>query len=147
MIYNHICYLSSLLNQKQTTLILDFLKNPPKEDQKFFLDGEDLVAITQTFSPKEFCEGRYESHYVYSDLQIMLSGEENIFYHPIVDLEIDEENIENDIMFYKKVDKGQSLPINTEMFMILHPEDGHMPSIKRTEQKTLRKVVFKLKRN
>ena len=147
MIYDHLDNLNKHLPGPVSAKILAFLKTPPSEDKKFHLDGENLLAITSTYLPRLFADGLYESHFKYIDLQVMINGEELIYYHPINKLIKEKEDKQKDIIFYKKTDMGIFFPITNKMFTLLYPQDGHLPTVGYDLEKKLRKVVFKIREN
>lgn len=144
MIYDHLSNLNQHLSEETAQKIQEFLATPPSQDGRYALDGEKLTAIIETFWPRTFHSAKYESHFKHIDLQIMLEGTESIFYHPIVDLIQETQNLAKDIAFYQKVDKGISFPICSKMFCLLFPQDGHLPSVGEKGSDKLRKVVFKI---
>ncbi len=145
MIYDHLDNLDMYLPGPVSHKILSFVKSPPLEDKKFHLEDENLLAITSSYLPRLFADGLYESHFKYIDLQIMISGEELVYYHPINKLIKDKEDRIKDIIFYKKTDQGVFFPITNCMFTLLYPQDGHLPTVGYDLAKKLRKVVFKIR--
>ncbi|OFZ21568.1 MAG: hypothetical protein A2202_08990 [Bdellovibrionales bacterium RIFOXYA1_FULL_36_14] len=144
MIYDHLDNLNKHLPSLVSQKILSFLKTPPIEDKKFHIEDDNILAITSTYLPRLFTDGLYESHFKYIDLQIMISGEELVYYHPINKLIKEKEDRVKDIIFYKKTDQGVFFPITNKMFTLLYPQDGHLPTVGYNLDKKLRKVVFKI---
>lgn len=144
MVYDHINNLHKYLLPDIAEKIGDFLHDLPTEDGKYHLDGEKLYAMISTYHPRDFESAHYESHFKYTDLQIMIEGEESIYYHPVNQLKMKEINEKQDIAFYQQTNSGHAFPIDRQMFTLLYPQDGHLPSVGEKGEKKLRKVVFKI---
>ena len=114
---------------------------------RYPIDGDDIFTIVSTYRTKPFAEGRLEAHKKYTDIQLLLSGEEMIYSHPIDDSLVIETpySEENDITFY---DIPEELMCDTQLipgrFAIYYPTDGHMPQIESSLMTTVKKVVIKI---
>lgn len=110
------------------------------------IDG-DIVYFNQPIDPKtkDISEGFLEGHKKYTDIHIVVEGEEKIGYLPnskvIVTKEYDEAGDyevysgEVETFFY----------LNSERFLICFPEEPHMALIKAgDEPQTIKKVIFKV---
>lgn len=92
-------------------------------------------------------EGKYEVHRAYIDVQIALSGKEIIKVAPLADAvdpqgEFDEQK---DILFYADAANAKDVPADAENFVILFPQDAHMPCMALDSiPAPVRKVVFKI---
>jgi len=144
MIYDHINNLARYIKPEIFKKISSFLQKLPSEDGKYNIDGDNLFAIISTYNPRKFEDGRYETHFKYVDLQLMVSGSESIWYCQPNKLMRESVDIEKDITFYQKSDQGVELPITTEMFMLIFTDEGHLPSVGSNPDQKLRKVVFKI---
>jgi len=96
--------------------------------------------ITQFRSARMF-----ESHRKYVDIQYMICGEELIAVAPaknlIVLIPYDEEK---DITFYNNEAKSEDYPLKAGDFLILRPEQAHMPCVCLNGEQHVRKAVFKV---
>lgn len=115
------------------------------DDGQYELDGDDVFLIATSYKTKNFAKDGWESHRRYIDIQLILEGEENIYYSPLEVLEsVDEFSIEKD--YIKLRGEGTPLTLRPGSFMILFPQDGHQPGISvSSESKSVRKIVFKVK--
>ncbi|MCC6551237.1 MAG: YhcH/YjgK/YiaL family protein [Ignavibacteriaceae bacterium] len=115
------------------------------EDGKYELDGDDVFLITTTYQTKKFIQDGWESHRRYIDIQLILEGEEIIYYSPLDSLkETDSYSIEKD--YLKLRGEGVPLVLKPGNFMILFPADGHQPGIQTgTDALPVKKMVFKVK--
>ncbi len=116
------------------------------EVKKIELDGKNLFAMYQTYDSEVFDGHRYESHKNYIDIQFILEGTEVIRVADISDLEVVQEyNPEKDIMFYGATDGGIDVKLKAGDFVILWPQDGHMPKLAWNAPETVKKIVVKIK--
>lgn len=145
-----ICKLKDLkrykgINSNLDTAIEYLIKNDLKElsTGRTEIDG-DKVFINR-FSYKGLPENEcfFEGHNDYLDIHIVLDGEELLGYSDIYDLEaITDYDKENDFTKYKgKVKTYCRGEIGT--FIIVFPEDIHMPKI-RVNENVVEKVVCKV---
>ena len=143
MIYDHLDNLEKYLPAVLAQQINNFLDHCPSEDKTYYLNN--MHVITSSYQARQFADAMYESHFKNIDLQIMIRGTETIYYHPICELFEESKDIENDIVFYQKTKLGLGLPISNKMFMLLFPQDGHLPSVGPASNEVLRKAVFKIR--
>jgi YhcH/YjgK/YiaL family protein len=115
------------------------------EEGKYELDGDDVFLIVSEYKTKDFSPEGWESHRRYIDIQLIIEGEENIYYSPLDSLsKVEPYSIEKD--YLKLSGAGISLTLSPGSFMILFPADGHQPGIKtNNEVKQVKKLVFKVK--
>ncbi|MCI2069086.1 MAG: YhcH/YjgK/YiaL family protein [Bacilli bacterium] len=113
---------------------------------KTLIEGENLFALRQSYLGKKKEEGKLEGHLRYYDIQIILSGKENFGY---VDKEAEGLKVlvpydeSRDIAFYQGELEG-SLLLKAGFFVLVGPEDLHMPGLK-ADEKPIEKVVLKVK--
>ena len=119
----------------------DFTK---MEEGKVEIDGDNIYAMVVKYKTKEPSEGRWENHRKYIDVQYLASGSEVIGFVNEDYLDIDTEyNEENDIQFFKG--DGDYVQLNEQEFVILYPQDAHMPQLAVEESEEVLKVVIKVK--
>lgn len=126
----------------------EFLKtlNSDSEEKRYELD-DNIFAVIESYPTKPLSEGRLEAHRKYIDIQMVLSGEETICWHNINGLSIETPyDVDKDILFFKLPEKIDSLTtLYKGTFMLLYPEDGHMPQIQAQERsEIIKKVVVKI---
>jgi len=107
------------------------------------LDGKNIFAIVSEYDTKPMEEGKWESHKKYYDVQFVASGEEKIGYvfKDKVKL-LQEYNADNDFMLWEG--EGDFLTARAGDFLILGPDDAHMPSIQINGPAKVKKVVVKV---
>lgn len=109
--------------------------------------GNEVYASVQEYNTKPLSEGKYEAHKVYTDIQFIVEGEENIGIENIKNCSnLTEYNKDNDFMFLSIKSESDNNFINLKRneFAILTPNDAHMPSISVNEaSKHVKKVVVK----
>jgi len=107
------------------------------------LDGKNLFAIVSEYDTKSFEEGQWESHLKYHDVQYVANGEEKIGYVFKNKMKQSTEyNEDNDFMLWEG--EGDFLTAKEGDFLILGPDDVHMPSIRIDGPSKVKKVVIKV---
>ena len=75
----------------------------------------------------------------------MIDGEELITVCPVSDLTVEEDyNSEKDIEFFKNGLKGMDYSLSSGEYLIIFPDEGHMPCIALNRKKRVRKAVIKV---
>ncbi len=116
----------------------------PHEPGRYELDGEKVFALVQRYQTKPLAEGKWESHCKHIDVQFVVSGVERIGWAPISRLTLTELYDETkDVAFYKG--NGDFVTVPEGSFVILFPEDAHMPGIAVDEPSPVTKVVVKVR--
>lgn len=107
------------------------------------IDGELLFAMVNDYStlPVEQC--RFEAHRRYTDIQFMISGQEQIAVAPIDSLTVDVPFVaEKDVGFFHG--SGDLITMLPGRFAIFFPHDAHRPGIAWGEPMKVRKIVLKV---
>ena len=108
------------------------------------LDGENYANI-DVYSPKPLENCKFEAHKKYIDIQMLLSGEEEIDIVKADGLEISEEYDEKrDIMFFKSSENFDSILLTPFKFVLIYPDEAHQPQVKTRCDKVV-KVVVKIR--
>ena len=111
---------------------------------RYSLDGENVYAMIQEATLKEWGTGRPEVHHDYFDIQQPLSGDEIIGvgrFDPKTQGDFDEEK---DIGFYDGV-AVEPLTLHPGEFAILWPETcAHAPCCDEVGGDVIRKIVIKV---
>ena len=109
---------------------------------KYELDGEKAYCMVQEYDTKTDKKVA-EAHKKYIDIQYMLEGEEIIAVAPISEPnKLVEEKPEKDVYFYEC--EMEPLTLKAGTFMVLYPNDLHMPGVAKGESAPCRKVVVKV---
>ena len=80
------------------------------------------------------------------DIQYIISGNEYIGYTPLSEVApLTEYDDEKDIYFFKgQPAHGCFVPMSAGRFMVLGPQDAHMPCVTQTVPEEVRKIVVKV---
>lgn len=116
-------------------------------DGTYFIDGEDIYAMVQSFHVTNPIDVEFETHEKYLDIQYVLSG--------MLEIKVTERNLlipcteydpKNDVIFYKRVEDDTHLRLYPREYAILFPTDAHrMVCFPKEGQFTdIRKVVVKV---
>jgi YhcH/YjgK/YiaL family protein len=98
----------------------------------------------QQYQTKPLAEGKWESHRKYIDVQYVEEGVERIGWTPVAGLTVTEPYDEaKDIAFYQG--DGDFVTVPAGSFVILFPDDAHMPGIAVDKPSPVKKVVVKVR--
>ena len=106
------------------------------------IDGRQLYAIVQEYETLDRTQGTWEAHRRYIDLQCVVAGTERIGYAHVNRLTPGRYDEERD--FLPLSGEGDFLTLGPGDFMLLFPEDAHMPRIAVSASEIVRKVVVKI---
>ena len=109
---------------------------------RYELDGKSLYVMVQEYLSKTPDLGKWEAHRRYIDLQYVHSGIEKIGYKLISHLAQGDYNPEKD--FLALTGNGDYLTLTAGEFMLLFPEDAHMPGLAVGDPVPVKKVVLKI---
>lgn len=124
-----------------------------------FLKDSDLMAIElgrhditeNTFANVQeytsLLEGNYEAHRKYIDIQVVISGNENIFVAPLdkaVNLIHEYDESAGDFVLYADADNVNTINANFENWVVLFPNEAHKPGMAISKPSPIRKVVVKI---
>ena len=148
MIIDKISNLSRYVYIPNVDKAVEFLKNTDLSQLavgKYDLGDECRVAVYEYQTKEAEDEILFEAHREYIDLQMVISGEENLYFQS---LDIGEEakpyNKEKDVEFYT-ASWYNTLALDGDNFALIFPNDLHMASFEIDEAKDVKKLVFKLK--
>jgi len=114
------------------------------ETGKYILDGEKVFALVQEYftQPEENCN--LEAHKEYIDIQFMVEGEECIGYelHKSQEIAVPYKASDDCWLFNGDPDL---IRYTKGMFVILFPQDLHMPKVISGSSIPVKKVVIKVK--
>lgn len=110
---------------------------------KYDIDGDDVFVMIQEYDSKAKDEGAWEAHKQYLDVQYIISGEEQMGLANTGTLQASEYDEENDFMTL--VGDGEFLKMAAGSFMILAPQDAHMPGIATDGSQPVKKAVVKVR--
>lgn len=118
---------------------------PVGETQRVEL-GDGMFALEQAYTAKPRTEGRWESHRVYIDVQVIVSGDEIMEVTEVSRLKIAEDlTPEKDVLFFEPYGEGSVLRMRAGELAVFYPADAHRPSLASGEPASLvRKTVVKV---
>ncbi len=117
------------------------------EKGRYELEGTNLFATVDEYVPKKMADAQFEAHRVYADIQVVVSGAEQMGLAPydatVITIPYDEEK---DIMFMSATD-AKDLIARPSRFFLFFPSDAHRPSVRIDENDSslVKKVVVKVK--
>ena len=119
------------------------------EPGEYEIEGRDIYAIVVSADTKLPRDCTFETHENFVDLQYCVAGGEIIFWQPEAQLTpkgpySEEEDV---TLFVEPVDEPAStrLKMKPDTFAIFFPQDAHAPLVHDGLNKTVRKVVVKIK--
>ena len=126
---------------------IDFIMNADFSNmpaERFEVDGKKVFGFIQEPDLRDPANAQFEAHRRYADIQIALTDGEIMGWLPLEKVaKWDAFDTEKDIGFSDVEEKGVMMPLNAGEFMILFPQDAHMPCLKGCADKN-RKVVVKV---
>ena len=109
---------------------------------RYEIDGEAMYTMVQEYNTKSKDEGKWEAHRRYIDLQYIVRGAENIGYANINHLQQGDYNVAKD--FLPLDGDGNFFTLQNGCFVLLLPEDAHMPGLAVESPAPVKKVVVKI---
>ena len=106
------------------------------------LQGSDLFALVQEYPTRPRELGKWEAHRRYIDLQYVVQGAEGMGYANIHHLQQGEYDANKD--FLSLHGEGDLIIVKSGYFVLLMPEDAHMPCMALGEPAPARKIVLKI---
>lgn len=112
---------------------------------KYTIDGENVFAPVSEYETKLPADGKWEAHKKYLDIQIVLSGKEQMGIAPITESTVTVPyNETKDVMFVETT-AGKDYHALPGTFFIFFPSQAHRPNMMDGEQVKVKKIVFKVK--
>jgi YhcH/YjgK/YiaL family protein len=139
-------YFDELPNLKKVEEFIENFNQNNLKDGTYEIDGEHIFAMVQSYRTKQQDENsKFEAHKKYIDLQYIVSGIEKIRWAKLEKVNLVEEKYStgSDIAFYD----GNAMfdfTLTKGTFLLLYPEDAHMPGLSAEKDVNVRKIVFKL---
>ena len=110
---------------------------------RYELDGTSLFAIISEYGTKPKDKGKWEAHKRYFDIQYLISGREAIGYACLEACRLGAYDESKD--FQEIVEApGDFLTLRPGMFMVLAPQDAHMPGLAPDAPGPVKKAVVKV---
>lgn len=135
------------LNQAYWDKAFAFLKNTDLKTLsigRHNIDGDNVYATVQESPTKDLDKTAFESHRKYIDLQLVITGEENMSKAPLSAVTVSKPyNERTDLANYTGDGKIYTVPAGT--FMLFFPTEAHRPNITPGGNKPDKKIVIKIK--
>lgn len=111
--------------------------------------GDDVFAMVQTYQSRlRSAATTWEAHRRYIDIQYIVSGDEQMGYCQLDDLEVIEPyRDEHDCVLFKEKPgvRYEFVRVTGGMFTIFAPHDAHLPGVAVDQSVTVAKVVMKVR--
>ena len=150
MIKNSLKYTKNYYKlSKKIKLALEYLeKNDLKvlDNGRYDILGDDVYVNVQDYTSKPETQGNWEAHKKYIDIQFMIKGTERIGVGEIDNYQTTEAYDESKDLEFLAVanDNYQFINMNENDFIILYPQDVHMPQIAMNTPSYVKKAVVKI---
>ncbi len=118
------------------------------DEKKYNLQDDEIFAKVMSYKTRTPETAVLETHRKYVDIQTVLKGGEGIEWSPRDDLVVDTAyDKSKDAEFYKRICPGPArVDVFPGTFVMLFPQDAHMPALMIEEKPELiKKVVVKIK--
>lgn len=109
---------------------------------RYEVDGDSIYALVQEYLTKPQGEGKWEAHRRYIDLQYVTQGAEGIGFANIHHLQQGQYVPEKD--FLPLTGDAEQIILRSGYFVLLFPEDAHMPGMAIGKPEHVRKIVLKI---
>ncbi|MBR3691068.1 MAG: YhcH/YjgK/YiaL family protein [Eggerthellaceae bacterium] len=107
-------------------------------------EGDFVNILCAKTRPRE--ESQYESHVNYIDIQMPIEGYELCEVAPIEDAKVSTPYSEaDDIAFHSNAHEDMQYLLEPGTFILLMPQDAHMPTLAIDEPEPIKKAVFKIR--
>ena len=110
---------------------------------RYDIAGDEIYAMVQAYTTKAVSTGLWEAHRRYIDVQYVVSGNECMGYANLGGLTVSQEYEEKDDYLLLE-GEGDFLTMPAGTFIILGPQDAHMPQIAAGTPCEVSKVVVKV---
>ncbi|EPY4524466.1 TPA: YhcH/YjgK/YiaL family protein [Klebsiella quasipneumoniae subsp. similipneumoniae] len=112
------------------------------------LQGDNVFMNVMQFMTELPADKKAELHTKFIDIQILLAGEEQIFFGVAGSaMQCEEMHVEEDYQLCNAIDGEQSVILRPGMFAIFMPGEPHKPGCVITEPAEIKKVVIKVSAN
>lgn len=127
----------------------DFLKGLDADYQsgKVIIDGDSVYAsVNKNYALKEFKSDKWENHKKYIDIQYVIKGKEKFGITDVKKLQqAGGYNEEKDIEFYQGGECYDVISLSEGEFVILFPQDAHLPALRTLDDEYDDRVIVKVK--
>lgn len=139
-------YFEELPLLKKVAEFVDDFNEKKLIDGTYEIDGKHVFAMVQSYRTKQQTqEMMFEAHKKYIDLQYIVNGIEKIRWARLDTVDLVEERYSSggDIAFYEG-DAMFDFTLTKGSFLLLYPDDAHLPGLSAQKDVNVRKIVFKI---
>ncbi|MCU0285482.1 MAG: YhcH/YjgK/YiaL family protein [Acidobacteria bacterium] len=112
---------------------------------KYEIAGTDVYASVQESMTKPLEQGFWEAHRKYIDIHYVLEGAERIGYKPVAHLGAGKyDEVKDLLLFEGEGGEGTFYTTFPGTFIIMMPQDAHMPGIAIDTPQPYKKMVIKI---
>ncbi len=116
-------------------------------DQAIVIDGNRVKAQIQAYETIKPETGSFETHRSYIDIQIMVEGQEIMYWAPMSELTAIKTpyNFEKDLVFFEEPKHKIPMLFREGDFAVFFPTDGHKPRCQAAgKAEKVKKIVVKV---
>jgi YhcH/YjgK/YiaL family protein len=139
-------YFDDLPALKKIEEFVEKFNNENLSDGTYEIDANHIFAMVQSYRTKQQTpDMMFEAHKKYIDLQYIVNGIEKIRWAKLEDVDLVEEKYSKgqDIAFYEG-DAMFDFTLTKNTFLLLYPNDAHLPGLSADKDVNVRKIVFKI---
>ena len=122
----------------------EFINNPIKEG-RIDIDGDNLWCNVASYTVNPDNPLKYEAHKEYTDVQVMVDGEEVFGWANTKECNVTEDFKEGCDIAFMDAPNGQFFELRKGYFAVFFPEDAHAPCRKSENADSAHKLVYKVK--
>lgn len=106
----------------------------------------DVYYMITDYTTKPLVDAKFEAHYEYIDIQLLLKGRELIGWGP-ADTMNEPELIDRqkDVILYPQLEDTNKVILEEGLFAVFFQHDAHMPAVAIEQPEEVRKVVIKVR--
>lgn len=132
-----------LLDALTLALAADVQNNAPGH---YVLKGDDLFMNVMQFATQPPQEKKAELHECYIDIQLLLAGEERIFFGLAGSArQCEDVHVEEDYQLCSEIADEQVVTLKPGMFAVFMPGEPHKPGCVVAKPAEIKKVVIKVR--
>ena len=105
--------------------------------------SDDAYAMVKRYTTKAPADCKFEAHRDYIDVQYVVSGDERMGWAPLSKMTVDSYDAAKD--FAAVSGEGELYPLHAGEFMILFPDDAHMPNVSAATPCVVEKIILKIR--
>jgi YhcH/YjgK/YiaL family protein len=132
---------------KRLALAFDYLQKTDLEKVEpgtREIDGRKVYVMVQQYETKPMEKGRWEAHRKYIDVQYVHRGAERFGFANVLDLKPGNYDEAKDFLSLEGEGRGDFFLVRQGTFVILFPQDGHMPGMAVSTPQPVKKFVVKV---